>query len=201
LAIDTGYTDPTIIQLIALGEDNKWRTLVRWKLTRIPFPEQVIIIDWIATNYNIDMIGIDAGAGGGGTPIMQELFTDKYKSKKYDKRVQGVLFNEMVVTGTDPSGAELKIQMKSYGGQQLARMISEKELIFSEMDYEGISQLERVAYQKRTDGSNSYYVMSEKGNGASKDDHIFASYVVFIALMLRLSLKKITKRKLFNARW
>lgn len=61
--IDTGFADPTIIQLFGL-EKNSWRALVRYTLRRIDFPVQEEIIDWICTHYNINTIGIDVGAGG-----------------------------------------------------------------------------------------------------------------------------------------
>lgn len=63
LGIDTGFVDPTVIQLF-VKENNVWRVFARWKLTRIEFPEQEEIIDWIATAYQVGRIGLDVGAGG-----------------------------------------------------------------------------------------------------------------------------------------
>jgi hypothetical protein len=63
LAIDPGYVDPTIIQLI-VWNGKHWRAAVRWKLQRINFHEQTIIIDWLANHYKIGSLSIDVGAGG-----------------------------------------------------------------------------------------------------------------------------------------
>jgi len=147
------------------------------------------------------MICFDLGAGGGGIGVMQDLHSERYaKSKNYIKRATGVRFNDNLITGTLANGMDLKTQAKSFAGQELARMVIEGELIFSELDYVGISQLERVAYQRRADGTNQYFVLSETGNGKSKDDHIFASYVVFTLTLLNTLLER-PKPKLLGARW
>lgn len=200
-AIDTGFADPTIIQIIGYGKDGIWRTLVRYRLTRIPFPEQATIIDWLESEYNPNKIAIDLGAGGGGIGIMQDLMSDRFqKGKKYESRIQGVRFNDQIEVGEDSDGNALKIQTKSFAGQQLAKMIAEHELIFSEIDAEGVSQLERVAYQRNIDGTTRYFVLSEKGTGVAKEDHIFASYVVFTICLTTMSLQRPTRR-LFGATW
>jgi len=63
-AIDTGFVDPTIIQVIGLGEDSIWRTYIRIRLQRIEFHEQEEIIHFLAQLYNPTVIAIDIGAGG-----------------------------------------------------------------------------------------------------------------------------------------
>lgn len=132
---------------------------------------------------------------------MQELLTDHYpKQKKYSSRIEGIHFNNRVSIGQHADGTDMELVVKAYGGQQLAKMVAEQEIVFSEIDMEGISQLERVAYQRTSDGMTRYFVLSERGDGASKDDHIFASYVVFVACLLNMSLFKPQKR-LFGARW
>lgn len=200
-AIDTGFADPTVIQVFGYGEDGVWRTLIRYRLTRIPFPEQIQIIDWLNDVYDPVKIGIDMGAGGGGMTIVQDLLTDKYpKAKGYERKISGVNFSDRVSIGENSDGTSIDLVIKSYGGQQLAKMVSEQELVFSELDMEGVSQLERVAYQRSPDGATRYFVLSERGQGASKDDHIFASYVVFTACLLTMTLYKPRKR-LFGARW
>lgn len=200
-ALDTGFADPTVLQVFGYGADKRWRTLIRYRLTRIPFPDQIQIIDWLDSIYNPVKVGIDLGAGGGGINIMQELLTDRYpKSKKYEKRLTGVRFNDRISIGKNVDGTEMELIVKAYGGQQLAKMVAEQEIIFSELDMEGISQLERVAYERSADGNARYFVISERGQGVSKDDHIFASYVVFMATLLTMSLDKPTRR-LIGAKW
>lgn len=202
LSIDTGYTDPTIIHVMGQDRAGIWRTLIRYRLTRIPFPEQANIIDWIATNYNADHICLDLGAGGSGIAVLQDLMSDRFSNhKKYRKMVSGARFNDVLITGQDPSGNDLKMQAKASAAQLLARMIEDKSLRFSELDMEGISQLSRVASHRLASGESRYFVMSDRGAGEAKDDHIFASYIVFmIALQTTLIEKRRVKKRL-AMRW
>lgn len=201
LAIDTGFTDPTIIHLISQDDTGIWRILSRYRLTRIPFPEQAEIIDWIDSNYEVNNIAVDLGAGGGGIPLIQDLMSSRFnRSRQYEQKIFGVRFSDMVHAGYDNNGNELRIMAKSYGGQELARIIQDHQLLFSELDAEGLSQMERVAYQKQADGSNRYFVLSDKGAGKSKDDHIFASLLVFMIALTHLQYIK-TRKKLTGARW
>ena len=187
LAVDTGYADPTVAQILGQDAHGVWRTLARYRLTRIPFPEQAEIIDWLDSAYKFTNITVDLGSGGGGIGVVQDLMSGRFaKSKNYEQRISGVRFGDYL-TSEAPTGDTLRTNAKSFAGQELARMITDKELRFSEVDAEGISQVERVAYQRRPDGTNQYYVVSERGAGKTNDDHIFASYVVFVLMLLTLS--------------
>lgn len=181
MSIDTGFVDPTIIHII--GRDNKriWRTYIRYRLTRIDFNEQQKIIDWLASYYNVAVIAIDIGAGGGGAGIMHNLINGaEYKGKSYEQRIIGLQFAENIIAGYDDLGEELKQDAKGYAANELAKTIQEGGLVFSELDSEGLSQMERVAKQKTTSGKDRYFVLNDKGAGADDDDHIFASYICFI---------------------
>ena len=105
---------------------------------------------------------------------------EEYASGKYNERIITVLFNERVSVGRTDDDTELTEVFRSWGSKELARMVTEGELIFSEIDVEGISQLERLTRQKRMTGNDHYFIMGERGNGASDDDHVFASYLCFI---------------------
>ncbi len=201
LAVDTGYADPTVAQVIGKDKNGIWRTFVRYRLTRIPFPEQADIIDWLDSFYNFNVICIDLGAGGGGIGVSQDLQSSRFhKSKKYERRIHGVRFADYLDSGETSGGVPMKTQAKSFAGQELARTITEGNMIFSEIDMEGVSQMERVAYQRRSDGTNQYFVLSDRGTGKSGDDHIFASYVVFILTLLTALFEK-PKKKLASPRW
>lgn len=180
LAIDTGFVDPTIIQLF-VKESGVWRAWARWKLSRIEFPEQEEIIDWIATHYSVSRIALDIGAGGGGNGMMQSLISrPEYASKKYDRRIIPVNFSEQVNMGDPDKDEIINVPRKTYAGNQIAQIIESGLLAFSEMDSEGISQIERIAKQKTPSGVDRFFVMSDKGTGISTDDHIFASYICFV---------------------
>lgn len=201
LAIDTGYADPTIAQVLGFDQSTGiWRTYARYRLTRIPFPEQADIINYLDDHYKFDQIAVDLGAGGGGIGLTQDLAARFPKHKKYLKRIVGVQFNQMLITGEDAEGNALRAQGKSLAGIELARMVTEGMLRFSELDIEGTDQLQRVSYQRRADGTNQYFITSERGVGKSDNDHIFASYLVFVLMLLTTALQK-PKTKLLSARW
>lgn len=204
LAVDPGYTDPTLAQILICDMNGIWRTHARYRLTRVATPIQAEIINWLDDQYKFDRFALDLGAGGGGIQLLQELSTEKYAHKNFSKRVHGVHFNERIFTGTDKDGNELIEMAKPYAGQMLTKIISEHELVFSEFDAEGVSQIERVAYQRQSNGSNKYFVLSETARergGASKDDHIFASYICFVLLLDTLSLVQPKTAKLIGAKW
>ena len=202
-AMDTGYADPTVIEVMGMDSKNKWRTLARYRLTRIPFPEQALIVDYLFDFWQPSHIGIDLGAGGGGIALMQDLSSSRFdKSKNYEERIYGVRFGDTITAGEDLSGNPLKYAVKSWAGQQLATVVGEHQMILSELDQEGASQLERVSYQRRSDGSMRFFVMSEKGHGEADDDHIFASYVVFVTMLSFIEIRaNMRKPTLFTAGW
>lgn len=185
-AIDPGFADPTVIQIIGRDDKGIWRTYNRYRLTRIDFNEQQNIIHWLDEYYKPDQIVIDIGAGGNGASIMHNMmYGEQYANRNYDKRFQGVQFKENVLAGYDENGEELFQEAKSFAATELARIVQEGRLVFSEIDNEGLSQMERVAKKKSMNGRDTYFVLSEKGAsksggvGADEDDHIFASYICF----------------------
>ena len=180
MAIDTGFVDPTIIQLIGMDKYHIWRTYCRYHLNRIDFTEQRKIIHWLATEYNVQTIAMDIGAGGGGAGIMHALLhEDEYKNDNYNQRIVPVIFNEKIVVGLRESGEEVADDAKSHGTKVLVIEVQSSRLVFSDVDHEGISQLERISKQKLSTGKDRYFVLSDRGSGADSNDHIYASYICF----------------------
>jgi hypothetical protein len=180
MAIDPGFVDPTLIQILGLDKKGIWRTYIRYTLTRIDFNEQTVIIDWLASNYGINSTSIDTGSGGSGSALIHNLVNDeRYASKNYANRVHGVNFSERLIVGVNEAQQELTLDAKSYAATTLIRMLQDGELIFSDVDHEGISQLERMAKQRSVNGREMYYILSDKGAGQDGNDHIFASYICF----------------------
>lgn len=177
--IDTGFSDPTIVNVIGF-RNNKYYSAARYRFSKIDYPEQEKIIHYLTLAYNPSKIGIDVGAGGGGAAIVQSLTSrPEFASVKYANKLIPVLFNEKVSVGrTDDM--ELTEVFRSWGSKEIARMVSEGAMVFSELDSEGISQLERLTRQRRTTGNDFYFIMGERGSGASDEDHIYASYLCFI---------------------
>lgn len=199
MAIDPAYTDPTVIQVIGMNDKGEWRTYARYTVNRIDFVEQTTIIDWIATHFGANTISIDVGAGGNGASIMHTLIhDDKYRSKNYEKRVLGVNFSEKIVSGFTQDNEEMTLEAKNHGVNVLIQLIQNGELKFSDVDYEGISQIERIAKQKTLSGKDRYFILSERGVGADKNDHIFASYICF-ALALDNGIAAVAPKRLGQA--
>jgi hypothetical protein len=196
LAVDPAFSDYCIMQILCKDKHGFWRTYVRYRLQRIDFVEQEKIIDWIATHYHINKVIIDLGAGGNGAAIVHGLMhRDDYKGKQYDKRVIGVQFSEQIVVGYDDQNNELTQDAKSYAAEELAKLIHEGVLVFSEIDQEGISQMERITKKKLLNGKNQYFILTDNGRSKSDDDHIFASYICFV-LGIRSAPQIDIKRKL-----
>lgn len=122
------------------------------------------------------------------------MYRDEYKSKRYEKRIMGIQFKENVIAGYDSEGEELVQDAKGYAATQLAKIIQEGRLILSELDSEGLSQLERVAKQKGTSGKDRYFVLSDKGNGQDEDDHVFASFICFVLAIKDIVLNPSSKK-------
>jgi hypothetical protein len=183
LAIDPGFSDPTIIQLMGFSE-NTWKCFARYRLQRVDYPEQEKIIDYLARSYNVSKITIDIGAGGGGAGIMQSLKSrPEYATFDYSAKIEGIQFNEKISIASFDNNIEISESFKAWATNEMIKHISSGFLVFSEIDAEGVSQIERVARQKRTSGHMHYYVVSPRGHGESNDDHIYASYLCFIGAL------------------
>ena len=87
--------------------------------------------------------------------------------------------NEKIVVGLRESGEEVADDAKSHGTKVLVTEVQSSRLVFSDVDHEGISQLERISKQKLSTGKDRYFVLSDRGSGADSNDHIYASYICF----------------------
>ena len=198
-AIDTGFTDPTIISILG-RKSGIWYYLVRYKIQRIDFPIQEQIIDWLDDLYKFDRIAIDSGAGGGGVNIMQSFYhRPEYQHKNYTERVLPVQFGEKVTIGYSTEGHELGMTAKALGAQTLVMMLQQATLVLSEVDHETVSQMERITKQRTTLGDDQYFIMSDRGNGKALDDHIFASLICFTMAVRDTSFLKKKRKKLGRA--
>lgn len=198
--VDTGFVDPTIIAVMVLRDNGSWEIHARYKLTRVDFPIQEQIIDWLDTQYKPDKIGLDIGAGGGGTQILQSfIHRDAFGHKNYISRIIPVQFGERVPVGYNTEGKELFTTTKTLGASLLVQALQQHTLVLSELDQEALSQLERITRQRSIDGSERYYILSDKGTGASTDDHLFAALICFVIVIRDLSFMKRKRKKLGKA--
>lgn len=129
-----------------------------------------------------------------GASLAQGLQTrDEYKQKQYSRRVIGINFGESVAVGQNDNNQEIKKDVKAVGTEELIRRIEDGLIIFSELDAEGTSELEKIAKQRSINGADKYFIMSDSGKGKSGSDHHFASCIVF-AMMIRDSGPKKKKK-------
>jgi hypothetical protein len=198
--IDTGYVDPTIISIIGRMSNGQWRLLARYELRRIDFPKQEEIINWLDTHYKFEKIGLDIGSGGGGTQIYHSfLYREQYRTKEYAERVVPVQFGERVAVGFDTENKELTQTTKTLGAALLVQHLQQHTLVLSNIDQECISELERITKQRSMNGEDRYFIMHEKGTGASEHDHIFASLICYAIATRDLSFQKRKRKKLGRA--
>lgn len=137
-----------------------------------------------------------------GASLLQGLSTrDEYKAKRFADRTLGINFGESLVVGrNDATGTDIKKDIKSVGTEELVKHIESGTIIFSEIDAEGTSELEKIAKQRGINGVDKYFIMSESGKGKSGQDHHYAACVIF-AMMIRETGQKKRKRlgRSFNA--
>lgn len=193
LAMDCGFTDPSIIQVMTYHKaDQRYRVRVRYRLEGIEALNQVKILDYLLRFYNPYLLAMDYGNGGQGATIGQGLMSRDLvgsRYRDYAKIIKGFTWSP-ISRGTDHvTGKDLRASTKSIAGDILVSMVTASRVVLSQLDQEGLSQLVRVAYNRKVDGSNEYYIASKNGKGKSTDDHTFASFLVFA-----LALDSVPKR-------
>lgn len=194
--IDTGFVDPTIIQVFGY-KNGKWYLCARYRLQRIEYPEQELIIHWLHEHFNFVKIMIDLGSGGGGATILQSLLSrPEYKPFKYQNILDGITFNENIIVGYDSNNFEVKEDTKTVGANSLVQQLQAHQIVLSDVDNEGISEIERIARQKAMNGRDRYFILSENGRGIARNDHIFASLICFAMGIRDMSYLKNRKKRL-----
>lgn len=195
--IDTGFVDPTIVSVMGRTDSGQWRMLIRYELRQVDFPLQEKIIAWLDSFYHFDRIGLDMGAGGGGTQMFHSfIYRPEHTAAKMVERLVPVSFQERIAVGYNTDGKELTQTTKTLGATLLIQQLQQKTIALSEIDQECVSEMERITKQRTTAGDDRYFILSEKGNGASPNDHIFASLVCFTIATRDMSFMKRKKKKL-----
>jgi hypothetical protein len=151
--------------------------------------------------YKFAKIGIDASSAGGGMGMIDSLLhREDFKSIKYDHVIVPVAFGERIPVGFTTDGRELSVTTKSYGASLLVQHLQEHTIRLSEVDYELVSELERITKQRGVSNDDRYFILSEKGNGASTEDHNFASMICFTIATRDLSFQQRRRRTLVRPR-
>lgn len=199
--IDLGFTDPTAI-VINYIDKNRIYFHGRIQMTKVSWPIQEKIIDYLDTKFNPVIIGIDNGSAGRST-VHHLLQDSEYAQKNYAKRLIPIDFSSQVVLGVDNDGQEIKVKTKPFSVQILQDYANNHKLVFSSTDYEFITELERMTYSKTPSGEIVYKTLTQRG-GTRGADH-FSSAILCEVLAYYLEKEfiqsKHEKIKLFRPTW
>jgi hypothetical protein len=196
VGMDCGYVDPSIISILGF-KGGRWYVALRYVLKRIDFETQKQFLHHLMKVYRFSRIGIDAASGGGGMQIIHALLNHPdFTAIDYRDIVVPVMFSERIPVGYDTDGKEMTVTTKTFGANLLVQQLQQKEIVLSEVDYELVSELERMTKQRGVSGMDTYYILSEKGNGAATEDHNFASMICFCVATRDMSFQKKRRKKL-----
>lgn len=170
IGIDLGYTEPTAILIMYLDRNDRIRFHARIKLTRVSYPIQEKLIDFLDTKFESNLIGMDEGQAG--KTVRQHFYEDNSFSKKnYKERLIPIDFSSSTVTGIDQDGQEIKTRTKPLTVSVLQDYSNTHKLVYSSTDMDMITELERMTYTKNaTTGDIAYKTMTMRG-GKSGEDH------------------------------
>lgn len=202
VGIDLGYTEPTAIIIAYLDAYARIKFHARIKLSKVSYPIQEKIIDFIDSRFNPVLIGMDEGNIGKST--RQHFVEDReYIHKDYKNRLISIDFSAWLSLGVSADGEEIKSKTKPFTVSILQDYSNSHRIIYSTTDLEMISELERMTYTKNpVSGDISYKTLTNKG-GKRGEDH-FTSALLCCVGAYYLARELITykeKRKLLRARW
>lgn len=142
LAIDAGYTQPTMI-LPFFKWKGKWQLHMRIILrNKIIFDDQAEIIDYLADFFQAAYIPIDCSSAEGKAiaSTLQNPKNKKYALKKYDDRIPWLEFQKDIVIGfkeddETKKNVEMKVPAKIHTSNRLHRMFANRAFnIYSDED-------------------------------------------------------------------
>lgn len=202
--IDLGYTQPTAIVVMYIDTLGRIKFHGRIQLNKVNFFLQEKIIDWLDTKFEPIMIGIDEGAGGGGTAVVPRLREhEDFIHKNYKDRLSPINFSSNIVLGKDSEGNEISSKTKPFAVSTLQEYTNNHRIIFSSTDLELITELERMTYTKTPTGNIVYRTLTDRG-GKKGEDH-FTSALLCGILAYHLEIESIDfkpkTKKLFQPRW
>jgi len=201
IGIDLGYTEPTAISIMYLDGKERLRIHGRIKLTKVSYPIQEKIIDFLDTKYAPLILGVDRG--NSGVSVIQTLHeSPDYKHKNYKERLYPVEFSSSVVLGTNSDGTENKVKAKPFFVSVLQEFANNHRLIFSSTDMDLVTELERMTYSKSPNGDITYKTITERG-GKRGEDHFTSSLLCGVGAfhMTREFSFLAPKIKLMKALW
>lgn len=203
IGIDLGYTEPTAIIIMYMDSRDRLKFHCRIRLSKVSYPIQEKIIDYIDTKFEPGLIGADKGSAG--ISVIQSLMehTD-YAHKDYNKKLIPIDFSSWTTIGQDSAGEDIKIKTKPFTVSVLQEFSNSHRIVYSSTDMDMVTELERMTYSKNTiTGEISYKTLTIKG-GKRGEDH-FTSALLCAAgayyITNEFSSQKKKKKNLMLARW
>lgn len=169
MGIDLGYTEPTAIQILYLDSEDRIHFHARIRMDKVSYTIQEKLIDILDTKYNPIIIGMDKGNSGMST--LHHLQNDNdYIHKNYTKRLIPIDFSSSISLGFDSEGKEIKNKTKPFSVSALQDYSNNQKIIYSTMDLEMVTELERMTYSKSVSGDITYKTLTVRG-GKRGEDH------------------------------
>ena len=201
--VDLGYTEPTAINIMYEDKHGQIKFHGRIRLEKVSYPIQQRLIDVLDTRFNPNVIGIDRGSGGSGVAVIQTLMEHPDFSKKdYKNRVIPVDFSSLTVLGIDADGEEIKSKTKPFAVSILQDYSNNHKIMYSSMDLELVTELERMTYTKTPTGEIVYRTMTARG-GKRGEDHftsaLLCGIMAYYSTKESLNLRR--NRKLMKPSW
>jgi hypothetical protein len=200
--IDPGFNpDPTAIVVMYIT-NGKWYQHARLNWYGVEYPDQAKLIAYLDQKFNPSSIGIDEG--GPGKPVVQFLLADdKYKERNFNEKIVPINFASSITFGVDDEGNDLKTRAKEFAVRNLQQLTNTKKIVFSRLDEELITELERTTFTKSVNGNVTFRTFTEKG-GARGSDHNMSAYLAgFTGWYLRFEgfFQHEKPVKLIRSRW
>lgn len=200
MGVDLGYTEPTAI-VILYEKNGILREHARILMTKVKFPIQERLIDYLDTRFSPHVIGIDTGNEKG---LAQHLLEDAvYIHKNYPKRLIPIMFGAWLELGQDEEGKDIKIKIKPHSVTLLQEYTNSHRIVYSSTDIDLVTELERMTYTKTATGELVFRTLTP-GGGKRGEDHntsalLCAIYAYYLKMEYGLSQKK--EELLAVARW
>jgi hypothetical protein len=199
--IDMGYTEPTAIIVFYIDEKDRLKFHCRVKLTKVAYPIQEKLMDFLDTKYKPMLIAVDAGNAGLNSIQTWQEHTD-YLHKNYKKRIYPVNFSSWLSLGINSDGEENKVKLKPFFVSILQEMTNSHRILYTSTDGEMITELERMTYTKNPNGEIVYKTLTERG-GKRGEDHFTSAMLCGVGAfhMTKEFSHAVQKVKLLRALW
>ena len=178
MGVDLGYTEPTAIIVARMDRVGRIHFHGRITLSKVSYPIQEKILDFLDTRFEPMMIGVDKGSTG--ISVIHHLEQDDaYRKKHYSERIVPIDFSTSMSMGFDQDGNEIKMKTKPLSVQVLQDYSNNHKIIYSTTDLEMVTELERMTYTKTATGEIVYRTLTARG-GQRGADHFTSALLCLV---------------------